>query len=105
MVAALTRAQSSLPGWFPNELGTVERDDGIVPLESNALGLRYGVLRPGPVYVLHRPEQEAIQTEMLEPLSVLARRLRQRVGEILAQQAVEDKGAVQAPRGEGLYPR
>ncbi len=73
-----------------------------VPLESNALGLRYGLLRPGPDYVLHRPEQAA-QTEMLDPPSVLERRLRQRIGEMVAQQAVEDEGAAQAPRGEGLY--
>ena len=99
------RAQSSLPDWLLDELGAVERDDGIVPLESNALGLRYGLLRPGPDYVLHRPEQEAVQTEMLDPPSVLERRLRQRIGEMVAQQAVEDEGAVQAPRGEGLYHR
>ena len=99
------RAQSTLPDWLLDELGTVERDGGIVPLESNALGLRYGLLRPGPDYVLHRPEQEAAQTEMLDPPSVLERRLRQRIGEMVAQQAVEDEGAVQAPRGEGLYHR
>ena len=76
-----------------------------MPLESNALGLRYGLLRPGPDYVLHCPEQEAAQTEMLDPPSVLERRLRQRIGEMVAQQAVEDEGAVQAPRGDGLYHR
>ena len=75
-----------------------------VLLGSNALGLRYGLLRPGPDYVLHRPEQAA-QTEMLDPPSVLERRLRQRIGEMVAQQAVEDEGAAQAPRGEGLYHR
>ena len=78
-------------------------EDGIVPLESNALGLRYGLLRPGPDYALHRPEYEAAQTEMLDSPSVLERRLRQRVGEMAAQQAVEDEGAMQASRGEGLY--
>ncbi len=37
--------------------------------------------------------------------SVLERRLRQRIGERVAQQAVEDEGAVQAPRGEALCHR
>ena len=60
---------------------------------------------PGPDYVLHRPEQDAAQGEMLDPPSVLERRLRQRIGEMVAQQAVEDEGAAQAPRGEGLYHR
>ena len=32
-------------------------------------------------------------------------RLRHRIGEMVAQQAVEDEGAIQAPRGEGLYHR
>ena len=76
-----------------------------MPLESNALGLRYGLLRPGPDYALHRPEHEAAQAEMLDPPSVLERRLRQRLGEMVAQQAVEDEGAMRAPRGEGLYHR
>jgi hypothetical protein len=62
-------------------------------------------LRPGPDLVLHRPENEAAQTEMLDPPSVLERRLRQRIGEMVAQQAVEDEGAVRAPKGQGLYHR
>ncbi len=42
---------------------------------------------------------------MLDPPSVGERRLRQRVGEMVAQQAVEDEAALRAPRGEGLYHR
>ena len=100
-----TRSKSALPGWLLDELAAAEREDGIVPLESNALGLRYGLLRPGPDYVLHRPEQEASQAELLDRPSVLERRLRRRVGEMVAQQAVEDEGARQAPPGGGLYHR
>ena len=101
-----TCSQSNLPGWLLDELAETEREEGgIVPLESNALGLRYELLRPGPDLVLHRPEHEAAQTEMLDPPSVLERRLRQRIGEMVAQQAVEDEGAVQAPKGQGLYHR
>ncbi len=99
-------SQPTLPGWLKEQLADAEREDsGIVPLESNALALRYGLLRPGPDYALHRPEHEAAQTEMLDPPSVLERRLRQRVGEMVAQQAVEDESAMRAPRSEALYHR
>ena len=98
--------QRPLPDWERAEMADADRKEGgIVPLESNALGLRYGLLRPGPDYALHRPEHETAQTEMLDPPSVLERRLRQRLGEMVAQQAVEDEGAMRAPRGEGLYHR
>ena len=100
-----TRTQSTLPIWLLDQLAATEREIRIVPLESNALGLRYGLLRPGHDYVVHRPERDAAQTEMLDPPSVLERRLRHRIGEMVAQQAVEDEGAAQAPRGEGLYHR
>ena len=99
------RAQSRLPDWLLDQLAASEREDGIVPLESNALGTRFGLLRPGPDLVLHRPELDAAQTAMLDPPSMLERRLRQRIGEMVAQQAVEDEGAAQAPHGEGLYHR
>ncbi len=94
--------QTRLPLWLLNQIDEGE-ERGIVPLESNALGLRYGLLKAGPDYAMHRPENEAPQTEMLDPPSVLERRLRQRIGEMVAQQAVEDEGAIRAPHGEGLY--
>ena len=98
------RAKSELPAWLLDELADGD-DSGIVPLQSNALGLRFGLLRPGPDYAIRRLEEDQAQTEMLEPPSQQERRLRQRVGEVVAQQAVEDEGAMQAPRGEGLYHR
>ncbi len=82
----------------PHRLASPWPTETIVPLESNALGLRYGLLRPGPDFIVHCPEQAAAQTEMLDPPSVLERRLRQRIGEMVAQQAVEDEGVAQAPR-------
>ena len=95
-----------LPSWLLEQLAATEREaSGIVPLESNALALRYGLLRPGPDFALHRPEHEEAQGEMLDPPSVIERRLRQRVGELVAQQAVEDEVSLQAPRGHGLYHR
>ena len=42
---------------------------------------------------------------MLEPVSVLERRLRQRIGEMVAQQAVADEGAMVMPKGQELYHR
>ena len=101
-----TPLQADLPCWLRDEFADADQEaDGIVPLQSNALALRYDLLRPGPDYALHRPAHEAAQTEILDPPSITERRLRQRVGEMVAQQAVEDEGAMRAPRGEGLYHR
>jgi superfamily II DNA or RNA helicase len=99
-----SRAQSNLPLWLQEQL-TEGADPSVIPLESNALGLRFDTLRPGPELTLHRPGREGQQTELLEPPSVLERQLRGRIGEMVAAQAVEDEGALQAPRGQGLYHR
>ena len=95
----------ALPAWLLDQKAAREREAGIVPLESNALGLRYGLLRPGPELAMQRPEHEADQAELLDPPSVVETRLRRRIGEMVAQQAVEDEGALRAPRGQGLYHR
>ena len=83
--------------------------DGIVPLESNALALRFATLRPGPDLAMRRPEQEEAQSELLEPPSVTERRLRARLGEMVAAQAVEDEAGRAGLRGgvagAGLYHR
>ena len=83
--------------------------DGIVPLQSNALGLRFATLRPGPDLAMRRPEQEAAQAGLLEPPSILERRLRTRLGEMVAAQAVEDEAGRAGLRGgvvgPGLYHR
>ena len=99
------RTQSSLPLWLREKLAEREREPGIVPLQSNALGLRYVRLRPGPELALARPELEQPQSELLELRSVAERRLRARVGELVATQAVKDEGALRRPRGQGLYHR
>ncbi len=100
------KRQGVLPAWLQDKLDEARQGErGIVPLASNALALRYGLLRPGPDYALHRPELEALQTELLDPPSTVERRLRRRIGEMVAQQAVEGEGAMQAPRGQGLYHR
>ena len=100
--------QATLPGWLLDQLPPAK--EGITPLESNALALRYDTLQPGPDLAMHRPEQEAAQGEMLEPPSATERRLRARLGEMVAAQAVEDEagraglgsGGIAGP---GLYHR
>ena len=74
-----------------------------MPLESNALGLRYATLKPGPSYAAARPENEEPQTELYDPPSVVERRLRLRIGEMVAAQAVEDDAGSSAERGQGRY--
>ena len=62
----------------------------------------------GPDLALHRPELEEPQVELLEPPSVVERRLRARLGEMVAVQAVEDemgKGRRTAAAGRGHYDR
>jgi hypothetical protein len=101
------RKQSPLPLWLLDQLPPAR--EGITPLESNALALRFDTLRPGPELALKRPEQEAAQAELLEAPSVAERRLRARLGEMVAAQAVEDEagraGFKGGTAGPGLYHR
>ena len=100
------RRQNGPPLWLQDQLTEMDREDhGIVPLESNALALRFELLRPGPEFATSRPENGQAQSELLEPPSVLERRLRSRIGELVANQAVEDEAGMRAPRGQGLYHR
>jgi hypothetical protein len=101
------KRQAELPLWLQERIAEQDRDGagGITPLESNALGLRYATLRPGPAFAEARPEHEKAQTELIDPPSVLERRLRLRIGEMIAAQVVEDEADLQVPRGRGLYHR
>ncbi len=98
---------SAPPPWLLEHLAPTA--EGVVPLESNALALRFDTLRPGPDLVMRRPEQEAAQSEMLEAPSAMERRLRARLGEMVAAQAVEDEAGRAGFRGgtagPGLYHR
>lgn len=76
---------------------------GIVPLESNALTLRFDTLAPGPSFADKRPENSAAQAELLEPPAIIERRLRQQIGEMVASQAVEDQDAGILRQKEGTY--
>lgn len=95
-----------LPPWLQDQLAEREQEEwGIVPLASNALGLRYGTLQPGPDYALRRDDTEPAQATVISPPSVVERQLRHRIGELVAQQAVEDEGARRMPASQGLYHR
>ena len=102
---APAKRQGTLPIWLREQLDEQAGRDGLVPLQSNALALRYAILKPGPHLAMQRPEHETAQAELLEPPSLVERRRRGRVGELIAMQAVEDEGALRAPRGQGLYHR
>jgi superfamily II DNA or RNA helicase len=102
------RAEVEVPAWVAEQLAQ-HRDEGegrgITPLESNALGLRYATVRPGPDFA-QQPSRDGAQTSLVEIPSALERRLRTRIGECVAAQAVEDEADLRAPRtGDGLYHR
>ncbi len=99
-----------LPDWLEDEMAEDRARGGIVPLESNALALRLSTLKPGPDLAAGLAAARAPdpQGELLEAPSAAERRLRGRLGELVAGQAVEDAadGAANgvAPlRGDGLY--
>ena len=100
------RRQPRLP--FPGE-GGEQAEPGIVPLASNALGLRFETLAPGPDFAARRrPEAGEAQADFLDTPSVRERRLRHRIGEMVAAQVVEDEEALRLPRagaGGGNYHR
>jgi hypothetical protein len=91
---------------------------GIVPLSSNALGLRWEQLAPGPAF-----QPAAREDTPAGPLfgeeggagveapaasgvpSALERRLRHRIGELVAAQVIEEEEALRLPRGVGNYHR
>jgi superfamily II DNA or RNA helicase len=102
-------AEAGIPSWLAEHLA-MHRDEGegrgITPLESNALGLRYASLKPGPAFDEVRPERQATPTPMTESPSAAERRLRARISEAVAAQAVEDEANRRVPHsGEGLYHR
>ncbi len=98
------RKQGHLPLWLQDLRAEKDGERGIVPLESNALAMRYDLLKPGPELTLH-PSEPDPQGALLEPPSIAERRLRARVGEMVAAQVVEDEGALLTTHGQGGYHR
>jgi hypothetical protein len=107
---------SGLPPWLRERLAEMERP-GIVPLSSNALGLRWEQLAPGPAFQAARDDIPAgslfrdASTAGNEASAVpgvpsaLERRLRHRIGELVAAQVIEEEEALRLPRGVGNYHR
>ena len=81
--------QDKLPLWLQDQ--PEPHGLSITPLRSNALAMRFSTLQPGPDLAMQRPELRAAQSELLEAPSVTERRLRARLGEMVAAQAVEDE--------------
>jgi len=103
------QTQTETPSWLARYLEE-HRDEGegrgITPLESNALGLRYATLKPGPAFAELRSGGEPPESKRAETPSSAERRLRARIGESVAAQAVEDEPGLQMPHaGPGLYHR
>ena len=80
-------------------------DEGIVPLESNALGLRYALLRPGPTFAQAFAGLREAPSAPEAPPSRVEKRLRARLTETIAAQAVEDQADLRVPRGHVLSHR
>lgn len=113
-VARQPKARSQgMPPWLRDQLEDTERP-GIVPLSSNATGLRYERLAPGPAFTAAAqtarsasssgPPPDA-QGELVDTPSAVERRLRHRIGELIAVQVVEEEEALRLPRGQGNYHR
>ena len=101
------RKQGHLPLWLQDLKRDQDSERGIVPLESNALAMRFELLKPGPDLAM-QPSARDPQGTLLEAPSVTERRLRTRLGEMVAAQVVEDEGALvsaKVPGGQGGYHR
>ncbi|KAB1074524.1 DEAD/DEAH box helicase [Methylobacterium soli] len=107
-----TRPRPDRPASAENPERVIWRDEepgGITPLESNALGMRYAMLRPripdpaeGAPARGATPSRASLQAE---PPSLSERALRQRLSAQVAAQAVEDEANLRMPRGGSLVHR
>jgi superfamily II DNA or RNA helicase len=64
---------------------------GIVPLRSNALAVRFEEVAPGPDFVAAPRAEQRDPGSAVETPSVAEHRLRQRIGQMVAAQVIEDK--------------
>jgi superfamily II DNA or RNA helicase len=101
------KAQAEMPAWLAARLAEHQDEGerrGITPLESNALGLRYATMRPNVGLAQPRLDWAMSGSNVTEPPSVAERRLRTRIGEAIAAQAVEDEPGLEVPHvRDGLY--
>lgn len=83
-----------------------EDPGGITPLESNALGLRYAMLRPHPKSASSLAADAAPAGSITDAIPSLTKRaLRQQLATAVAVQAVEDDADLRALRGGNLAHR
>ncbi len=83
------RRQHELPFESPDE---VEANPfGIVPLRSNALAVRFEEVAPGPDFVAAPRAEQLDPGSAVETPSVAEHRLRQRIGQMVAGQVIEDE--------------
>jgi hypothetical protein len=103
------KADVEVQPWLAQQLAAHQDEGegrGITPLESNALGLRFATVKPGLGFGQSSVERTSVEVERGEAPSAAERRLRSRIGDAVAAQAVEDEAGLQVPRtGEGLYHR
>ena len=64
---------------------------GIVPLRSNALAIRFEEVAPGPDFVAAPRAEQRDPGSAIETPSVAEHRLRQRIGQMVAAQVIEDE--------------
>jgi hypothetical protein len=83
------RRQQALP--FEWEGDSETNPFGIVPLRSNALALRFAEVAPGPELVATPRAESRDPGAPAEAPSVAEHRLRQRIGQMVAAQVVEDE--------------
>lgn len=82
-------------GELPNLPEGMEREPPIIPLASNATAMHWHRLAPGPEFAAARPEQ----APPAETPSSRERALRNRIGQLVAAQVLEDEGGLRIPRG------
>ncbi len=77
---------------------------GIVPLRSNALAVRFEEVAPGPDFVAPSRAEQRDPGSVMETPSMAEQRLRQRIGQMVAAQVIEDEARlVDIFRGAGAY--
>ena len=74
---------------------------GIVPLRSNALAIRFETVAPGPEFVATPRAEQRDPGAALETPSSAEHRLRQRIGQLVAAQVIEDSDRYPDTRRRG----
>jgi superfamily II DNA or RNA helicase len=90
------RRQGELP--FPQAADPEANDFGIVPLRSNALAVRFAAVAPGPEFVATPRAEQRDPGAAGDTPSVAEHRLRQRIGQLVAAQVIEDEARAQGSR-------